>query len=253
MKNGGDGGDMEKKNSRVKMLFLSFWGFFWLGVSVFFWGGALSILCTLKIISKNSLQHHISVWARFLLWVSGMRVKVTGANNIDFSKNYIYMFNHQSMLDIPLTIGYIPQYFVMIAKKELFKIPIFGPLIALAGYIPINRSNSAKSMQAIKDAGKKIVEGKESVGIYPEGTRTRTGKMNNFKKGGFIMALEGKIPIVPVTINNTFKMIKPGKLIFDDVGELELIIHAPVEIAADSKVEDIMKEVRERIEGGLVS
>ena len=151
-------------------------------------------------------------WAKFLLWVAGTKVDVHGLEKLDPKQPYIYMVNHQSNFDILALSANIPGISRYIAKKELFKVPFFGLGMKLAGIIKINRSNKEQAKESInKEAVDRINKG-VSVIIFPEGTRSRDGKIHPLKKGGIILAIEGHIPIVPTVLSGTFHIMNKSSL-----------------------------------------
>jgi 1-acyl-sn-glycerol-3-phosphate acyltransferase len=160
-------------------------------------------------------------WARCILFGSRIKVTVTGLSNIDLSLPYIYMSNHQSAFDIPVLQAHLPVRFSWLAKAELFKIPVFGYALGRAGHISIDRSNRKSAFKSLKNAARNIRSG-VSVIIFPEGTRSRDGNIRQFKKGGFVLAVDAGVPIVPVIIHGVGPimlknrvLIKPGNIIVE--------------------------------------
>jgi 1-acyl-sn-glycerol-3-phosphate acyltransferase len=151
-------------------------------------------------------------WAKFLLWVAGIKIEIQGTANLDPNQPYIYFVNHQSNFDILALSANIPGTVRYIAKKELFKVPFFGLGMKLAGVIKIDRSNKEEARNSInKDALDRINKG-VSVIIFPEGTRSKDGKIHPFKKGGIILAIEGNIPIAPLVISGSFHIMDKSSL-----------------------------------------
>ncbi|MBD3224894.1 MAG: 1-acylglycerol-3-phosphate O-acyltransferase [Caldithrix sp.] len=153
----------------------------------------------------------IRMWARSVLVFSGVKVQAKGKENIDRSQYYVFMSNHLSNFDILALTVAIPVTVRFIAKKELFRIPIFGWGMQIAGMIKIDRGNSRQARKII-DKAVDIVRSGVSVIIFPEGTRSPDGKLQEFKKGGFVLALKGKIPIVPVVIQGSREIMKKKSL-----------------------------------------
>jgi len=161
------------------------------------------------------------LWGRSILWVSRVCVTVRGMAHIDTTKPYIFMCNHQSNFDIPVLVGHLRTQFRWVAKAEIFRIPIFGQGMKAAGYIGIDRSDRDSAIQSINQAADRIRHG-TSVMIFPEGTRSRDGQLRPFKKGGFILAVDAGVPIVPVVIHGTFRImpktglsVRPGPVLID--------------------------------------
>ncbi len=158
----------------------------------------------LSLIDKSGKAPHkvAAIWGATILSVARIRVKVLGLQNIDSKKPCIFMANHQSNFDIPVLLGKLPVQFRWLAKEELFRIPLFGFAMKRAGYISIDRSDFRKAVLSLKKAAETVRKG-ASVIIFPEGTRSRDGLIHDFKKGGFIMAIDAKVPIVPVVLHGT--------------------------------------------------
>jgi 1-acyl-sn-glycerol-3-phosphate acyltransferase len=165
-------------------------------------------------------------WGRSILWVSGVRVRVVGAERMDPAASVICMSNHQSNFDIPVLLGYLPVPFRWLAKAELFKIPVFGRAMRGAGYIPIDRSDRPAAIESLRQAAAAI-RGGVSVVIFPEGTRSPDGTLKPFKKGGFVMAIEAGVPIVPVAVRGTFDIMPKNRLLIRP-RDVTLTIGAPI-------------------------
>lgn len=151
----------------------------------------------------------IKTWARIILWISGIHLTIDGLENIDHSKSYIFMMNHLSLYDIPASFIAVPLTSRFIAKKELFKIPILSTGMRLTGMLEIDRGNSTEAKKTLEKAAQTINDGC-SVIIFPEGTRSKNGEMQSFKKGGFIIAIQGGIPILPMVISGTQYIVRKG-------------------------------------------
>jgi len=208
-----------------------------------FWG---SIVILASFINKNGrLPHEIArFWAKSILWASGVKVAVIGFSNLNPASPCIYMPNHRSNFDIPVLQAYLAVQFRWLAKAELFRIPLFGQAIKRAGYISIDRSNREAAIESLNTAAKMIKAGM-SVLIFPEGTRSHDNTLRPFKKGGFVLALNTGVPIVPVIIHGTGG-IMPKKEIQIKPGNVILEIAAPVQTANYSKKtrDDLMEKVR---------
>lgn len=205
-------------------------------------------ICAISVsfFSRNgNAAHKIArAWAKSIIWFSGIKVRVTGLENIDPGCAYIYMCNHQSNFDIPVLLAFLPVEFRWLAKAELFKIPVFGQGMRGAGYISIDRSNQESAFESLSEAARRM-KGGVSVMIFPEGTRSRDGKIKSFKKGGFVLAVDSGIPIVPVIIKGTYAIMTKGRLLINP-GAVELDIQKPIETSGytrESK-ETLMEQVR---------
>ena len=174
--------------------------------------GPLAILASF-LDQRGNTSHLIArAWARSILSVSRVKVTVDGLSKIDPSRSYIFMSNHQSNFDIPVLLSDLPKQFRWLAKAELFKIPIFGRGMRGAGYISIDRSDRVSAFQSLARAAETIHSG-TSVMIFPEGTRSKDGRLLPYKKGGFVMAVDAQVPIVPIVIEGTYDIMPKGRLL----------------------------------------
>ena len=178
---------------------------------------------------ENKVHKIANLWARMLLWLTNTRVDVIGKENVLMERPQIFMANHQSDFDILIVLAYIPGQFRWIAKKELFKIPVFGKAMRNAGYIEIDRQNHEKALKSLDEAAQKIREGK-SVVTFPEGTRSRDGKIRPFKQGMFHLAIQAGVPIVPISIIGAHEIMPKRTLKFKP-GRITMVIDRPVDVS----------------------
>ena len=206
--------------------------------------GLAVMILSFFVKSGNSLHRIARFWGRSILVVSRIKVSVEGLSNIDPQSPYIYMPNHQSNFDIPVLLGHLAVQFRWLAKMELFKIPIFGHAMRKAGYISIDRNNRQSAIKSLEVAAEKIRNG-VSVLIFPEGTRSRDGKIQPFKKGGFVMAIDSGVPIVPVIISGTHAIMTKGKFRVNP-GQIRMSIQQPINTITYSRgtKETLMDNVR---------
>ncbi|MDB5100210.1 MAG: plsC2 [Cyanobacteria bacterium RYN_339] len=182
------------------------------------------------------------------LRVAGIKVKVRGLEQLDPDKPYIFVGNHVNMLDPFVMVALVPRPFVAIEKKENFKIPIYGWLMGRWGNIPIDRENPEKARESMISAGEVLRAKKEIVIVYAEGTRTRTGVVGPFKKGGFHLAVETGVEVVPFTQVGAFR-IMAHKTWFMRPGTYELVLHPPIDPATygRERMDDLVRDTREQV------
>ena len=198
--------------------------------------------------AENSLHKVARTWAKVLLAISNVQVRVIGTEYVDGETPQIFMSNHQSVFDILIILAFLPGQFRWIAKKELFRIPVFGRAMKNAGYIEIDRQHHQRALQNLAEAARKIREGK-SVMSFPEGTRSKDGSVKPFKKGMFHLAMEAGVPIVPITIIGADE-IMPKRSLKVNPGRITMIIDAPIDI--DEYTDDARTELMERVRGIIV-
>ena len=188
---------------------------------------SIAVLFASLLDSKGVNPHKVAgIWARCVLFGSPINVRIRGLSNIDLSRSYIFMLNHQSLYDIPVILGCLPVQFRWLAKHELFKIPLFGIAMRRSGYISINRTNRRSAFKSLKKAAR-IIRSGVSVVIFPEGTRSHDGRILPFKNGGFVLAIQSQVPIVPVIIQGT-SAILTKKQIKITPGEVSIQVCAPI-------------------------
>jgi 1-acyl-sn-glycerol-3-phosphate acyltransferase len=181
--------------------------------------------------------------------LAGARVKVVGLDHIDLSGTYIFMSNHVSNLDPPILCPLIPRRTSILAKKEIWRIPILGKALDLAEIVPVERENRDAAIQSIRRAGE-VMRHHINMTLFPEGTRSRDGRLLPFKKGPFHLAAETGFPIVPITILGTYEMMPKGSMIVRP-GTATLVFHPPVDPKQYPSREELMQAVRDVINGAL--
>jgi 1-acyl-sn-glycerol-3-phosphate acyltransferase len=190
-------------------------------------------------------------WGRSTLWTAAARVHVEGLQHLTPGQPYVIMANHQSFHDVWALFGYFPAHFRWVIKQELSRIPVFGPACSRMGHIFVDRGNSEKARASLALAGERI-RGGTSVAFFPEGTRSRDGRLGPFKKGGFFIALAAGVPILPITIDGGGRLFPSGGLVFRP-GHMRIRIHPAIDVGAysqDSK-DALMERVRQAIASGL--
>jgi len=197
---------------------------------------------------------------RFLYWIgmglalagpkiAGARVKLVGLDKIDPEGTYVFMSNHVSNLDPPILVPLIPRRTSVLAKKEVWRIPIVNKALDLAEIVPVERSNRDSAINSIRRAGE-VMKHHVNMTIFPEGTRSPDGRLMTFKKGPFHLAAETGFPIVPVTILGTYEMMPKGSTIMKS-GVVTLVFHAPIDPKQFASREELMKAVHDVINSAL--
>lgn len=222
---------------------------FWLiGLPVTLFLFIVVILSLLFDRSGNAIHSIGALWSRILLFLSGSKVEIKGMENLLRGKPQILASNHQGAFDILAFQAFIPIQFRWIAKTSLFKIPIIGWSMSLAGYVGIERERASSAYKSIEAAAEKIKNG-TSVLIFPEGTRSATGKLLPFKRGSFLLAVKSGVPVIPISIKGTKDIMKRGSMLINP-SRINVVIGKPIPTTGtDEKV--LMDEVRKAIEEGL--
>jgi 1-acyl-sn-glycerol-3-phosphate acyltransferase len=181
--------------------------------------------------------------------LAGVKVKTIGLEKIDPARTYIFMSNHISNLDPPVTLPLIPRRTSVMVKKELFKVPILGQIMRIGSLVPVDRGNRDAGFSAVRDAVRTIQQGLNMT-IYVEGKRSFDGKLLPFKKGPFYLAEECNVPVVPITISGT-EAVMPKARFAISPGEVTVQFHDAIEPADFGGRDCLMAKVRAAINGGL--
>ena len=179
----------------------------------------------------------------------GVRWEPIGRERLDSNQTYIFMSNHTSNIDPPVFVPLIGRRVFVLVKKELFRVPIFGYAMRRAQFIEVDRSNRDAAVDSVRRAVEVLKSGL-SMMVYPEGTRSRDGRLLPFKKGPFHLAMDSGIPVVPVTIVGAHEVWPKGKLQVNP-GLIKVIFHPPVDPRTFASREALMDAVREIIDTGL--
>lgn len=210
---------------------------------------AVLTIVTLPVNRGGVVFHAIARWwARTTLWICGITVSVRGLEKIDRSQSYVYVSNHASLFDIPAIIAGIPEQIRVVYKKELEKVPIFGWGLKWGSYIGIDRSNRVEAAKSLEQAATRIRRG-ASVLLYAEGTRTLDGKLQPFKRGAFNLAVRAGVPVVPLTVNGSYRIL-PKHSISIRPGHIELVLEHPILLEGKpgkGAELDLMRRVHEAI------
>ncbi len=196
-------------------------------------------------LSIPSVDARVQQFAQGVLHITRTRVKTSGVSHIDKSQSYVFMSNHQSVIDIPVLFAAIPNSFRMMFKSQLQRVPIWGRAMEKAGFIPIDRKDRFKAIQQLEVAKQSLKKG-VSIWIAPEGTRSRTLELGPFKKGGFHTAISLHIPIVPVWIEGAAKVVKPDSIVVHSGLTVSVRIGKPIDTVGydKSNLTKLMERVR---------
>ena len=192
--------------------------------------------------------------ARNWLRLSGVRVNVRGQEHLDPKRTYVFISNHRSYLDTATLFLYTGRRIGLLAKRELLKVPILGYGMGYVNVLAIDRSNRERALETTKVATDRLRSG-ISFGVFAEGTRARPGQFLPFKKGAFYMAAQAGVPIVPVAMKNTDRLMGKGTGVAKS-GVIEMVLLPPVQtegIRTDEQVNDLVKKVHALVARELVA
>ena len=212
----------------------------------------IGILLAVPVLGRPRAFFAVAPWfARGFAWFCQAPFTFSGWDRVpedirEGRQSVIFMSNHESQLDPPYLVAALPLPAVYIGKKELKYVPFIGWAGWAAGVIFIDRGDREKAIQSIKDAARQIRGGKNVV-IFPEGTRSRTGELLHFKKGGFALALDAGVPIVPMATVGGFNALPSGGLRIRP-GRFTMLVGDPVYPGEHADRDALAAEVRQRIE-----
>ena len=216
----------------------------------------LVLLFLLVIFAPLRLREPILRLGKWAIWLApgilGITIRTEGREKIHRRTPYVFMSNHQSFLDGPLLFLAIPQSIRVILKKEVFRIPVVGQGMRFVGFVPVDRRGGHGGKKSIDQAARLMRDRRYSYLIFPEGTRTRDGATQAFRRGGFFLALESGAAIVPVTIRGTYELMPRGT-IFPRRGIVDVLFHAPVPVEGygPATMLALIDRVRSTIVSGL--
>ena len=191
------------------------------------------------------------------LWLCGIRFKVADADNLPLDRAAVYCSNHESNVDPPILFTALHPRMHILYKHEIDQIPVLARAFRMGGFIPIDRRNKESAMRSIEKGAKSIRDGSSFL-IFPEGTRSRTGQMLPFKKGGFVMAIKAGAPIVPIAISGGRDAMQRGSSIIKPI-RISIRVGQPVETAGvslddrDLLIETVRARIQELLAQGPVA
>jgi len=209
--------------------------------------GTIAVILGLLDRSGNQSHQVAALWSRLICEWNGIKVEITGVENILIDEPQVFIANHQGYYDIFALAGFLAVQLRWVSKATLFRIPFMGWAMRAAGYIPVERSNRKQSYQAFLKTLEAIKAG-NSIVVFPEGTRSEDGSIGIFKKGSQLLAERAKVPMVPITIRGTRNIIRKGSmLIYPHV--VRVIISPQISLGEENekKGDEILQDIREII------
>ncbi len=216
--------------------------------------GALIAIPLAILVSPRLANLHVAVnWGRMLTRMVPVKVELEGLEQIDPNRSYVVVANHQSQIDIPVVYGYSGLDLRWVAKAEVGRIPFLAAGCRAIGHIFIDRSNPEQARQAINRAVERLEPG-TGLMFFPEGTRSRSGELQSFKKGAFRVAVDQQLPVLPVSVTGTREVL-PAYTLRLRPGRVKVRFHDPVatEGMGVEQVGELRRRVHGIIESGLAS
>jgi 1-acyl-sn-glycerol-3-phosphate acyltransferase len=224
----------------VGLLIIIFYGFMLLRIFAFLTGKR-----------KEASFHGGRAWGTLLLWMTGIKIKIEGLENITGYNSYIFSSNHASGLDILIVLASMPRPFIFVMDDQLFKIPFMGAWCRFAGYREISRTNPRKAQQDIQKIIDRLRQGESAI-IFAEGGRSRDGRLHNFKSGVGVLAGESGVPVIPVAISGSFKLMRRRSVIINP-GRITVKFGTPMQFGPDESPILIAAAVHDKVQEMLSS
>lgn len=213
----------------------------------------IALLLCYPFDKKRFVVHKLSKWLTDSFFGFGlvMKRKVEGLENLDPKGTYVMVLNHNSMVDI-LSIYNLPLVFKWVSKREVYRIPIVGRLLLAHGDIVINRASTKEAMQLVHTRGKQWLAKGASVAIFPEGTRSKDSEIHNFKAGAFILAKDAEVPILPIVLDGTDRVVRKG-FFMNWSNRITIKILPPVskQDVVERPIKEVMAEVHDNMVNAL--
>jgi 1-acyl-sn-glycerol-3-phosphate acyltransferase len=210
----------------------------WVVMNAILWAMIIGVPCMLcvfliPIVGLSVVERMIwqcgCVYFKIILWASAVSVEIIGLESLDPHANYLFACNHVASYDIPVIFSALPYWIIFVSKSTVAYIPIFGWLVWLGGTVFVERSNHGKCIEAMKNGVDSLRQRPKSVILFPEGRRSDDGKLQEFKRGGFLLAIQSKLPVVPVALIGTYEIAGRGFSSSIRPRHVTVVIGTPVE------------------------
>ncbi len=204
-------------------------------------------------VNPRICDERLDRWSRGLLRAARVDLETSGKEHLIAGESYVVMSNHQSHFDIPVVFQALGIPVRMVAKHELFGIPVMGPAMRYAGFVEVDRARHTRAVRSLEAARARMQRDGTSVWIAPEGTRSLDGKLGRFKRGGFHMAIDAGLRILPVTIDGSMRVHRSGDKEVHKGQTVKVAIHPPIDSQSfgRQRSDELMKAVRASIVGGM--
>jgi 1-acyl-sn-glycerol-3-phosphate acyltransferase len=243
---------LEARRDRWALLYLPWAALVFLPVVL----GSMVVLGTTAVLvslpSPNAGWWVGVLWCRLALLANFTRVELRGLEHVQPGQGYVYLLNHQSHFDVAAFYGHWRRPFRWVLKEELRKVPGLGWYCQVGGHVFVDRKDHARAMQSMERARQRLEREQMSIAFFPEGTRSVDGRLQPFKKGGFVMARQLGLPILPVSVSGGHTVL-PGKRMRLLPGRIVVTVHPPIPTQGLTEADQpaLMERVREAIASGL--
>jgi 1-acyl-sn-glycerol-3-phosphate acyltransferase len=200
-------------------------------------------------------DRRLDSWSKALLRVAKVNVLTVGREHVQPGESYVVMSNHQSHFDIPVVFQALGIPLRMVAKKELFRIPVMGPAMRYSGFVEVDRARRTRAVRSLSAARERMTSDRTSVWIAPEGTRSTNGELGKFKRGGFHLAIDARLRILPVIVEGTLRIHKAGETVVHKHQSVSVTVRPPIDAPAYGRprTDELVAATREAILAGLLA
>ena len=204
-------------------------------------------------VSARTCDRRLDSWSKNLVALARITIETRGREHITPGESFVVMSNHQSHFDIPVVFQALAIPVRMVAKRELFRIPVMGSAMRYSGFVEVDRSRHTKAIRSLAAARERLQRDQTSVWIAPEGTRSVDGQLAAFKRGGFHMAIDAGLRILPVAVDGTLRVLRAKGTEVHKDQTVRVVIRPPVDVASYGRARtgDLVAAVRESILQGL--
>lgn len=179
-------------------------------------------------LTAEACDRRLAEWAAAIVQRASIELRVEGREHATPGESFVLMSNHQSLYDVPVIYRALERRIRMVAKQELFRVPIWGRAMARAGFISLDRHSRERSRQTLTASAGVLAQG-TSIWIAPEGTRSKDGTLGEFRKGGFHLALQSGCRILPITLIGTRRVLPAKGAHVTDGCHVDVVIHPPID------------------------
>ena len=225
------------------------WGYAVAVVSTVFFGGTVAARSALRIrVFRNFAERATARWAATVLWGSRVDVSMDHPERLGTVRSQVLVSNHQSWFDVFALAAALPVPFSFVGKKELSRIPFLGHAWEKVGHVAIDRGDRQSALESLTSVDRQIRDGGRTIIMFPEGTRSPTGQLGRFKKGAFVMAIKAQVPVIPVSVSGSRRVMRKGSWKIRP-GRVTIRVGHPIDTAGLTlKDRDrLMHEVREAV------
>ncbi len=203
-------------------------------------------------LTEEVANERLTWWAHRVVAHAGARVRVQGLANRDEGRAYVIMSNHQSNFDVPTLFYALGAQMRMVGKKELFDVPLFGPAMRRAGFVAVDRKDHARAIASMERVRESVLRGM-SIYMAPEGTRSVTGELQKFKKGGFLVAQQTGTPILPITLRGTRDVLPSHSAVPIRGVDVDVVVHPAIEVPREEDAKHAREDLMERTRAAIAS